>query len=768
MVEQKTANAGRKVASTRSLQQLLSNLVEGESDGVGELAVKMRADYQVTLAELTLRALIGSAKISIQVDGDERALALGESLERLFRDTMSKALDCIAYGRVAFEKEFAYSSGLNLYYVRRLNDLPFEATEMLLNQGQFAGIRLTVEEEKLDLDCSQSWWMALDPTPLQPHGKSRFLGAPHETWKRRHRLFHKREVFVDKHIISNGVARVPMDGEIQAGQEVDIATAMGQALDMLNSGGNVILSNERDADGNYAYDVSLSQGLNDPGPLETMIDGLDADQLRAFGIPEKTLIEGGQVGSYALVSLQMLVLYAVCEGILGQLERSYQRFVIDKSVAINQWAEAPEIKIAHSPMVNLEDPIIRDVVKQVLSGSGVPSALLASGAIDLQRLLEAVGIPLTENSSQAIDEFVAKAKSSAMSFVPAGGGGPPIAMSNAGPLDRLRSFPGAAKGSPTLSGVPSFNGLMDAISKELSEVYAAIAEELASLHKSHGHSDPIRLKGLLSRLRQLLVDSRTTGNLVGRVSLFSPRINSKPKGADVRQRPLKMSGDPGVSLRTVRSDKFGPVCGKYLSNKRVTPKSGGGGDGKKPRFAFVEDAVDYLLQKKLATSTELSQMAASDQTSVFSAPGVDDLPSLDALRGQVASSLLAGESLSEFRKSVDASLGLSRSTVETIFRTYTKQAYVEGMEATQTKPEIKSLFGYVVYTATSDNRVRESHWDLDGFVCSVDDPAYAVLKRALADWNCRCSLIPLTLEQASVRGIKTWDDLPLSVKAKYG
>ena len=86
---------------------------------------------------------------------------------------------------------------------------------------------------------------------------------------------------------------------------------------------------------------------------------------------------------------------------------------------------------------------------------------------------------------------------------------------------------------------------------------------------------------------------------------------------------------------------------------------------------------------------------------------------------------------------------------------------------------VSELFPAVMLSATPDNRVRDTHWDLDGFVCLKSDPAYKVLLRVIKDWNCRCSLIPMTLEDAKDQpgGLRTIGDLRAfypKVMAEYG
>ena len=125
---------------------------------------------------------------------------------------------------------------------------------------------------------------------------------------------------------------------------------MARAHDARIAGSLLLLSNERDKDGNYLYDYTEQPSTLDLSPLDDSIDGLDQEQLQAFGIPPKTVLEGSATGSFAMVSQQMLTLYAVVEGILHQFEASFQKYVIDKSVAASFDSPMPRLRIGHAPL----------------------------------------------------------------------------------------------------------------------------------------------------------------------------------------------------------------------------------------------------------------------------------------------------------------------------------------------------------------------------------------------------------------------------------
>lgn len=337
---------------------------EAEPTHTAEIAEKMRSDYQVQLAELVLGANLQSIPVSWADSADSsrtagdvseadqsRHAALRVQLLTLFKSTLPSMLQCLGDGRVAYEKVWSYLPVHDLTVIRKLEPLPVEQTRMQLSKdGAFEGIDLSVGE-KLTLSPEKCWWLALDPTALQPHGRSRYSGAPYETWRRRQRASRLRDILIEKFALRGGVAHVPPTVEADDGRVIDNFEATARAYAALQSGGLLLLPNSRDSRGEYEFDFSEAPEVLNPGPLDAVIDGMDAEQLRAFGIPEKTVIEGHAVGSHAMVSQQMLVLMAVVEGILSQFINSFQKYVVEPVIAHNfSTQDSPTWQLAFEPV----------------------------------------------------------------------------------------------------------------------------------------------------------------------------------------------------------------------------------------------------------------------------------------------------------------------------------------------------------------------------------------------------------------------------------
>lgn len=756
----RTVEAGKKqrskINSTRPSQIIRAILAATEPKDLADVVDQMNEDYQVQLAYRSIKAIIKTAQISVTVeDADsldpvarEKADWLAGMALELFQSRWSDMLEFIPYGRVAFEKVWKLSARKNCYYLDDLDPLPYRQTEMLLTTkthesgaGRFAGIRLTVEgKDPLDLkeEEGKAWWLALDPDAVNPYGKSRFMGAPKKVWEQRKEQFIREQLFEDKLLFNGAVAHLPDEPIPENGYSIEPMAALEQAMNDYRAGGIVQLPNDRDDNGNYHWDVTLPAGMTDASPIINLIGMTDVHMLRAFGLLEKCIVEGDSVGSYAMVSLQMLIVRAMCDEIFDQIKKSFQEFCLDKTAQINGLGEA-KLKISSPKLAQVPDSMLIEIAKTLLTASAV-SPITTSGAIDILSIMEAVGIPVSDTAKIEIDAMVSRLKNA-----PAASGPPGGTFANP-------QFPG--EGNDLLSGLPTLDQLIEAANAEAASLWDDLIDCLGRLHQTAGHESPFKAEAILNQIRSLQADTLTAARLMGMVSIGRPEINSTPPGSRGIQRAILLSNPIGLT-----GSQPIVMAGGFVEGVVGTAAI---------RYPFLSDAIAWLQEKKLATADEVKAMAAADKTSVFTAAGTNSIPTLQILREEISNSIQIGESFDGFRNRMKDTLSGTRAQQETLYRTNTKQAYNAGMEKTLDDPEVSDTFGYVLYAATTDNRTRGTHWMLDGFVCSRSDPAYDVLQAAVNDWNCRCSLIPLTKRQAEQRGIKTKSDMPAEVLAKYG
>jgi hypothetical protein len=413
---------------------LLVELVKRENLSIEQVVEQMDRDYQVTLARRVLSANANGVEVTFNVNAPDgwdaatiaRLEKLSERIAKLWEDTRKSMMDFIKFGRVAYEKVWDYDKANVLSYIRKLEALPFRNTKMLLHSanstegpaGSFKGVELKAKGQEVTFGEKKSWWLAFEPTALEPHGRSMYCGAPLEVWKDRKTARDMRTKFLKRFALGGAVMRGPdRSVDEETGQAIDTQEAAARAYGLLQGGGLLYMPNDRiglgeAGEGEYTWefeDQAIAQ--KSESPISALMNDMDSEQLVAFGIPPKTVIEGDVVGSFAMVSQQMLILYSVVEDILEQEIDSFQNYVVDKQVERN--FRIPDdtrlIEAGYSPLTERPDDLSVEMVKAWLQAPALSPYVLA-GVVDVREVLERVGIPLSEQAEEKIEQMIAAEK----------------------------------------------------------------------------------------------------------------------------------------------------------------------------------------------------------------------------------------------------------------------------------------------------------------------------------------------------------------------
>lgn len=127
--------------------------------------------------------------------------------------------------------------------------------------------------------------------------------------------------------------------------------------------------------------------------------------------------------------------------------------------------------------------------------------------------------------------------------------------------------------------------------------------------------------------------------------------------------------------------------------------------------------------------------------------GIDQITEVFAALNDAISS---GQTMDEWRAAALATdWGLSPARLDLIFRAQVQTAYQAGHwiafeDNSAERP-------YLMYSAINDNRTRPAHRALSGYIAPIDDPFWLTHTPPLG-FNCRCSLVSLTPDEAQARG----------------
>lgn len=235
-------------------------------------------------------------------------------------------------------------------------------------------------------------------------------------------------------------------------------------------------------------------------------------------------------------------------------------------------------------------------------------------------------------------------------------------------------------------------------------------------------SDYQRLQDLLLRLDEIEGELDLSCELIGMLSPWAPQV----KGDEPTLAQLDASLIP-----------FTPASDPDLWTWPTLRKS-----------------LDFLDEQEILSASEWNSRVRNAETRAREQPIRIRLESqIDQFRQHLRDGLANGDSVAEFKRRVKPTIEATDSTIERNFRTSSKRAYLDGVD----KVTNKKTFPFVKYVATKDNRTRPTHRAMDGRVIEIGTPEYDQAVELQREYNCRCTLIPLTDKQAEREGVKQPD-----------
>lgn len=142
----------------------------------------------------------------------------------------------------------------------------------------------------------------------------------------------------------------------------------------------------------------------------------------------------------------------------------------------------------------------------------------------------------------------------------------------------------------------------------------------------------------------------------------------------------------------------------------------------------------------------------------FTVSNLETLSMVKIVQTSLENARKEGVSFYEWKNSLnqDAVRSLSRQRLETVYRTNMSSVY---NSSTRFNASTAGSTPYLMFSAVGDQRARESHQELDGVIKKASDPFWNLYTPPLG-YNCRCTIIPLSEDDAKERGVSTETDFP--------
>jgi hypothetical protein len=173
-----------------------------------------------------------------------------------------------------------------------------------------------------------------------------------------------------------------------------------------------------------------------------------------------------------------------------------------------------------------------------------------------------------------------------------------------------------------------------------------------------------------------------------------------------------------------------------------------------PDYPTIERGLDWLLDQEILTERQVNRLAGDLGTRVAIETATLHSAFDDLLRGQLAESFARSEGRDAWRDRLSKTLPGLLNHAEAIGRTYSHRAYQQGLDEVLSESKVAAdEFPYDLYQATGDSRTRETHRELDDKVAHRGSPLAKLMRERHAEWGCRCTIVPISREEALSRGI---------------
>lgn len=179
---------------------------------------------------------------------------------------------------------------------------------------------------------------------------------------------------------------------------------------------------------------------------------------------------------------------------------------------------------------------------------------------------------------------------------------------------------------------------------------------------------------------------------------------------------------------------------------------------------FLE-AFRFAQSRKIILSDDFYTLDLKTRQLATTVSLLSNLEQIEMVIGSVNKAIANGSTFDEFKRAVnEQGIELNSHYLDLVFRQNVQTAYSQGRWFQQQQNKLHRP--YLMYSAIEDSRVRPSHLALNGIVRPIDDTFWLTHYPPIA-FRCRCSVISLTEEQATRKGITEESDLPPSANNDF-
>lgn len=260
-----------------------------------------------------------------------------------------------------------------------------------------------------------------------------------------------------------------------------------------------------------------------------------------------------------------------------------------------------------------------------------------------------------------------------------------------------------------------------------------------------------RVTEILELMRDTYAKVILAGKLAGYVSPWFPEVQDMPTGeADERAEPVPKSLSLADDLDRWRRGDTVPSAVTMVHNEPPTYQLA---LGDLIGWDFLQKASEWLAQRISNMPDRLAGLVDKSQLEAAAFGEQVDGAMMTRINNALEESIFSGEGRDAWRERLGGIIEARAGFDEAIQRTAHHQSFRAGQQAILNDPVIVDLFPYRRYYCTLDGRERPTHRVMHERVYHKDSSLASTANDLLAEWNCRCSEVPMTADDALAIGV---------------
>lgn len=378
---------------------------------LGPLVKSMRQDYQAVICLGVIFAAVMKANIRFECpDTDNpKAEAIAKHLNKVLAVEMHNLLQGLEFGRYAFqwtkwENDAESSTTLGTPELIEAYDRCWVQYSWRLAVGsEFKGVKIPTED--IEWDEQRTGWIAYWATTINPYGVSIYEGAPSIARASRIGMFTLREKFVKKSVTPLREVHCPeIVKDPETGEDVDNFAATAAEIAAAENYGLFFAGNARTGDGEWETTLGPQPVGQDPSGMEMIIGNTDAEISRAFRVHEELVGKNSSTGSNGAMSVHQETVNGQADLIAVELIKQLNEQWLKPHIERNfPGGKNPGIICTATTLLNSAEATETKTAVSIATNNTLPP-LVTSGGIDLVKVMQKAGIPLTSDAKARFEE----------------------------------------------------------------------------------------------------------------------------------------------------------------------------------------------------------------------------------------------------------------------------------------------------------------------------------------------------------------------------